>query len=266
MEKSYDLKQFKDIELHKQDIYVFQHELTTIVPQHKHTQGHILFVMDGVATMDVEHSAYYIPYGYFVWIPPQISHRISFDGKNIKLLNIYYPPTFTESEFYQQVRMFPIPSILYHTFEIVQEKNGVYKECDWQHELLSTVIHILPHIVKGHLFPLRLPTTNHPIALKIVDAIHKRYQTQLTATDISEEVGLSVRTLSRYLRSELDTSFTQYLRTFRILMAIREMVKNEESITNIAYSVGYESLTAFSNSFYKITGYRPSQFLKNGEE
>lgn len=262
MEQTYELKQFNDIEQHKEDIYVFKHKLSTVVPQHTHAQGHILFVIDGVATMDVERSSYYIPYGYFVWIPPKVSHRISFDGKDIKLLNIYYPSEFTTTDFYQHVRMFPIPSLLYHTFEIVQEQTTVYRANDWQYELLLTMVHILPHIVRGNLFPLRLPTTNHPIAQKIVDAIQRRYHTQLTAQDISVEVGLSVRTLSRYLRSELDVSFIQYLRTFRILMAIRQMVKGEESITNIAYSVGYESLTAFSNSFYKVTGSRPSRFLK----
>ena len=266
MEKSYEIKRFEEIESHKDDIYVSQHKLSVVVPQHTHTQGHILFVMEGVATMDVERSAFYIPHGYFAWIPPHVSHRISFDGKNVTLLNIYYPPTFTTTDFYQQVRTFPIPSLLYHTFEIVKEQTAVYTTTDWQYDLLTTMIDILPHIIKGNNFPLRLPTTDHPIALKIVEAIQKRYNTQLTAHDISEEVGLSIRTLSRYLRSELDVSFIQYLRTFRILMAIQQMVKNEESITNIAYNVGYESLTAFSNAFYKVTGFRPSHFLKSGED
>lgn len=266
MEKSYELNQFKDIDSHKKDIYIFQHELLTKVPQHTHTQGHILVVMGGVATMDVERSAYYIPYGYFVWIPPQISHRISFDGKKIRLLNIYYPPHLITTPFYQQVRMFPIPSLLYHTFEIVGNQTNVFKSNDWQYELLITIIHILPNIVKGNSFPLRLPTSNHPLILKILGVIHEGYQKQLTAQKISKEVGLSVRTLNRYLRRELDVSFIQYLRTFRILMAIQQMVKGKESVTNIAYCVGYESLTAFSNSFYKVTGFRPSQFLKSSED
>ncbi len=62
---------FEDIEAHKDEIYVFQHELESMVPQHVHTQGHILVVLSGVATMNVEHSAYYIPYGDFVWIPSE---------------------------------------------------------------------------------------------------------------------------------------------------------------------------------------------------
>ncbi len=262
MSESYEVKLFEEIEEHKNSIFVLQHELEVMVPQHTHSQGHILVVMNGVATMNVERNAYYIPYGYFVWIPPGVSHRISFEGKKIKLLNIYYPPIEEEIPFYQEVGVYPTPSLLYHTFEQVQEHTTVYLSDDWHYELLMTLKHILPHIIKKVVVQLRLPTTNHPIVLRILDTIHQKYQSQITAQSISQDIGLSVRTLSRYLRNELDTTFIQYVQTYRIIMAIKEIVKNEESITNIAYNVGYESLTAFSNTFYKITGYRPSQFLK----
>ena len=253
---------FEDIEAHKDEIYVFQHELESMVPQHVHTQGHILVVLSGVATMNVEHSAYYIPYGYFVWIPSGKIHRISFDEKKIRVLNIYYPSDFVRHEFYQKVGVYPMPSILYHVVELIEGETKGFVQSDWKYELLSTTHHILPHIIKQQHIQLRLPTTDHPAVLRILEAIHKNYQRQLTAQVIGKEIGMSVRSLSRYLRSELDISFVQYLRIYRVLMAIRQMVQGVDSITNIAYSVGYESLTAFSNSFYKVIGCRPSQFLK----
>lgn len=253
---------FEYIEQHKQGIYVLQHELETMVPQHIHTQGHILVVQNGVATVNVERSAYYIPYGYFVWIPPGKSHRISFEDKRITLLNVYYPPYLTTDKFYQKVGVYPMPSILYHVIELIEGKSEEYMKDNWKYELLTTIIHILPHIIEAQPFELRLPTTDHPVAQKIVEAIHRNYQTQLTAETVGKEVGLSVRTLSRYLRSELDVSFIQYVRSYRVIMAIKQMAKAEDSITNIAYNVGYESLTAFSNSFFKVTGCRPSHFLK----
>ena len=257
------MKLFEEINQHKEGIYVLQHELKAMVPQHKHRQGHILVVLSGVATVNVERSAYYIPYGYFVWIPPETSHRISFEEKKIKLLNVYYPAGLADSEFFQKVGVYPMPSILYHVMELIEGETMEYLPDDWRYELLVTTLHILPHIVPEQLFQLRLPTSDHPIIHKVVDLIQKEYQQNLTAQYVAEECGLSVRTLSRYLRSELDISFVQYVRIYRILMAIRKMVKAEDSITNIAYSVGYDSLTAFSNSFYKVTGSRPSQFKKD---
>lgn len=262
MEQDYDIQVFDDIERQKENIYVVLSELTKMVPQHIHTQGHILVVLEGVATLNVERSAYYIPNGYFVWIPPQVSHRVSFEGEKVKVLNIYYPPIYSIPEFYQTVGMYPMPSLLYHTLELIKEKSRIYQQEDWLYEQLSTLNHILPHIIEKEKYQLRLPTSDHPVILKIIEAIHREYQNPITTQSIGDQVGLSVRTLSRYMRSELDISFVQYVRTYRIIMAINQMVKAEDSITNIAYNVGYESLTAFSNAFYKVTGQRPSLFLR----
>ena len=158
--------------------------------------------------------------------------------------------------------MYPIPSLLYHTVELFQEKSESFLPESWRYELLSTIHRTLPHVINRQKYQLRLPTSDHPVIQKIVEAIHRQYQQPITTQSIGDEVGLSVRTLSRYMRSELNVSFVHYVRTYRIIMAINKMVKAEDSITNIAYSVGYESLTAFSNSFYKVTGQRPSLFLK----
>lgn len=253
---------FDDINGHKKGIYVLQHELEAMVPQHIHEQGHILVVQNGVAAVNVERNAYYIPYGYFVWIPPGKSHRISFEEPKISLINVYYPSEFANCDFYKEVGVYPMPSILYHVIELIEGTTKEYLPGDWKYELLTTVNHILPHIIPEQVFKLRLPTSDHPVVQRIVDVIQHNFQTDLSAQGVAEEVGLSVRTLSRYLRSELDVSFVQYVRTYRILMAIKKMVRDEDSITNIAYNVGYDSLTAFSNSFQKVTGTRPSMFLK----
>lgn len=266
MGSKYGPRLFDHIESHKDAVYVLQSELEAVVPQHTHTQGHILYVMQGVATLNAGHNEYYIPNGYFVWIPPKISHRISFEEKKIKILNIYYPVKYSAVPFYENVGVYPIPSLLFHTFEQVEGKTATYRVEDWQHELLVTLIDIIPHIVNQNRAQLRMPVSDNPAVLKILKVIHKKYKSELTATMVADEVGMSVRTLSRHLRSELDLSFIEYLRKYRMVMAIKQMVKGDETITNIAYSVGYESLTAFSNTFYKVTGCRPSQFLKTEED
>ena len=256
------LRLFKDIDQYKDCIYVMLSTLKKIVPQHTHAQGHILVVLEGVATIHVERSAFFIPNGYFVWIPSEINHRVAFEGRTIKVLNIYYPASFSQTPFFSEVGMYPIPSLLYHTIDLVSLSSSVYTESDWRFELLVTIHHILPHIIKEYKYSLRLPTSDQPFIEKIVDYVHQNYQEPLTAELVSQKVGISVRTLSRYMRKELNMPFIEYLRTYRVIMAIKMIVKGEESITSIAYLTGFESLTTFSNSFYKVTGKRPSMFLK----
>ena len=251
---------FEDIDQYKDGIYVLRHEMEEKVPKHKHRQGHILVVLNGVATMNVEHSEYYIPNGYFVWIPAGTVHRITFEGKAIKHLNVYFPADMEMMDFYAQVGIYPIPSILYHIIDLVKQQTAFYQADDWKYELLMTLNHILPHILNENRFQLRLPMTDHPVLQKIIHLIQAQYQSPISAQSIAEEAGMSTRSLSRYMKSELGISFVQYVRTFRIIMAIKQMVKGEETLTNIAYNVGFDSITSFSNSFYKVTGCRPSLF------
>lgn len=246
---------------HPNEIYVLQEELTYMVPQHTHEQGHILVVLDGMANVDIEHDSYFIPNGYFVWIPENTPHRISFDSTSIKILNIYYPHKTQYHKFYENVGVYSTPSILYHTLELVQDKTKSYSQTNWQYELLMTLNHTLPHIIETFDFKLRIPTNNNPIIEKITKAIHHNYQNKITAEEICKEVGISERTMNRYMRKELNTSFLDYLRLYRILMSIKLMVNKKESISSIAYCVGYDSLTAFSNAFYRVTGKRPSHFF-----
>lgn len=252
---------FDEIERHKNNIYVMQYELKEVVSLHSHPQGHILIVLNDVAIVDVENSAFYIPYGHFVWIPSGKRHHISFENRTIHLKNIYFPQNFSDDKFYKEVGIYPIPTLLQEVLNLMDETRE-YTPKDWKYELLSTMKHILPNIISQKHSELWLSTTKHPIAKKIIKAIHRNFRKPITAQSIADEVGMSVRNMSRYMHNELGISFVHYLRKYRIIMSVKQLVKGDDSITNIAYSVGYESLSVFSNSFYMVTGYRPSFFLK----
>ncbi len=249
-----------EIEKNPNSINITNEELEQMVPKHTHTKSNIIIVIDGLAMVDIENTAFYIPFGYFVWIPAGVSHRVSFDDKKIKLLNIYFPNTNTDSDFYKQTGVYAISPIFNEAISLVAKQNNEYTEEDWQYGLLKTINNILPNI-SNNKFQIKLPTTNNPILIKILEEIHKNYQSKITATEISEKFGLSIRTLSRYFRNELNLSFYQYLKMYRMIVATKLLVNGKDNISGIAYSVGYDSITAFSNSFYKITGYRPSNLL-----
>ena len=256
---------FDDIESYAKQIYVKRSDLTDPVDQHKHSKAHILVVLEGVASLDVENSQYVIPNGYFVWIPQEVMHRVSFNGKKVSLLNIYFPQEIQRDKMFYNIGVYPIPSILYHIIDMLKEKSIVLGREDWRFELLETTVHILPHMLSGSFLTLRLPTSQNHMIQRIVEKIHREYFKPITLQNVSKELGLSERSVNRYMNKELGISFTQYLRIYRITVAIRRMADSDESLGNIAYEVGYDSLTAFSNTFYKITGLRPSQFFRQTE-
>ena len=107
-----DSYMFEEIEQAPDHIFVLKQDLKDQVPQHKHSKAHFLVVLDGVASLDVENSQYVIPYGYFVWIPAEVKHRVSFSGKMVSLLNVYVPNDIERAAMFDEVGVYPIPSIL----------------------------------------------------------------------------------------------------------------------------------------------------------
>jgi signal transduction histidine kinase/CheY-like chemotaxis protein len=75
------------------------------------------------------------------------------------------------------------------------------------------------------------------------------------------DAGLSYHQLYRALREELDTTPSRYIRTVRVECAAELLRQGAGSVTEIAYSVGFESLSYFSRAFRERFGTTPSEHL-----
>ncbi|SHG59483.1 AraC family transcriptional regulator [Cognatishimia maritima] len=77
---------------------------------------------------------------------------------------------------------------------------------------------------------------------------------------IATQVALSPRTLARRFSEELGMTWRQALRRLRMNHAIEALADPQRQITEIAFSVGYNSLSAFNTAFRDFTGLTPTEF------
>ena len=80
----------------------------------------------------------------------------------------------------------------------------------------------------------------------------------------AKQLGVSERSLIRMIRSETGMTFRELRRHCRIMVAI-EKLSDGDQITRVALEVGFETPSAFSQSFRIVTGETPRQFLKTEE-
>ena len=71
----------------------------------------------------------------------------------------------------------------------------------------------------------------------------------------------SYHQLYRGLRDELETTPSRFIRSVRVECAARLLREGADSVTEVAYSVGFESLSYFSRSFRERFGASPSAHL-----
>lgn len=68
------------------------------------------------------------------------------------------------------------------------------------------------------------------------------------------------RTLARRLLAETGQRWGEILRRMRMIRAIEMLAETDLAVTEIALSVGYQSLSAFNASFRSFTGQTPTAY------
>lgn len=87
----------------------------------------------------------------------------------------------------------------------------------------------------------------------------------ISLESIAKKMSVSSSHLSRMIKSELNTSFTEYVNSLRVNEA-KQYLKNPEfsnyTITAIGLEAGFNSKSTFHDVFKKITGVTPLRFKK----
>ncbi len=78
---------------------------------------------------------------------------------------------------------------------------------------------------------------------------------------LSKESGINKTSLSSLFPKLTGVYFTDYLHNIRINRAIELMCSDEKSISEIAFSCGFETIRSFNNVFKALMGVPPSAFL-----
>ena len=83
---------------------------------------------------------------------------------------------------------------------------------------------------------------------------------------VTTQLGINRNTLNKLLKSELGLTFNAYLNKLRLVEAARILSKNEEtSVSELAYSLGYNNVTYFNRLFKQLHGCTPKQMKTTAE-
>lgn len=77
---------------------------------------------------------------------------------------------------------------------------------------------------------------------------------------VAERAALSESYFCRLFKEHTGVTLTEYVTRLRISKAKRELLRAGLRITEIAFMVGFQSLSQFNRSFVRIVGCSPSQF------
>ena len=80
------------------------------------------------------------------------------------------------------------------------------------------------------------------------------YAREISLDEVAQLCSLTTSSFCRYFKSQTQKTFTEFLNEVRILNACKLLVKNDLTITEICYQVGYNNISHFNRQFKLVTG------------
>jgi AraC-like DNA-binding protein len=92
---------------------------------------------------------------------------------------------------------------------------------------------------------------------RAIARIRRDFRQAIPIPELAREIGMSSSSFHKHFRNITATTPLQYQKELRLLEARRMLAAGEESVSGVAYDVGYESPTQFSREYARKFGVSP---------
>ena len=238
---------------------------------HLHKQLELVYVLDGVTTIQIDDHIKELSKGELAIIFPNSIHSY-------------------ESLHDNQILLMILDSELVGDFSDSLNKKQALNPFLTKEEIHPDILYLLPYLMdyhnqslnrkllKGYLSVIvsrifeKLELVDSPLKTdadlvhRALDYINKHFTEPLTLQIISSELGFSKFYLSRCFFEKTGCNFNQYLNSLRIDFAKRLLESSSLNVTQIAYESGFESQCTFYRAFRETSGLTPNQYRKQHQK
>lgn len=98
---------------------------------------------------------------------------------------------------------------------------------------------------------------------QVYEYVLKNFKEKITLEEVAEMANLSVSAFSRYFKTRVNKSFTDFLSDVRISHACKLLHEEDINISEISFECGFFTLSNFNKQFKERTGKTPLAFKKD---
>lgn len=102
----------------------------------------------------------------------------------------------------------------------------------------------------------------YPQLARVYEYVQENYTENVTLEQVARVAAMEKTYFSFFFRQKVRTTFSSWLQYVRIESALQMMESSDHTITDVAYSVGFNELSAFQKAFKKWTNLTPRVFKK----
>ncbi len=103
----------------------------------------------------------------------------------------------------------------------------------------------------------------YPSLERVKNYVEEHYSEDVCLETVSRIANLEKKYFSSFFHRKIGITYTSWVAGVRIEKAMELIQTHDDSLTRIAYSVGFGDLRTFERSFKKITNLKPMEFKKS---
>lgn len=228
---------------------------------HHHPEGQLYIPLQGVIVIEAGDVRQVLPRGRLGWIPPHMPHGANVYCSSFKPglagYTIHLAPSLCV-DLPAQSRVMSMSPLAASLLErMVSWPSGM--PADAAGRRLVTVF--LDEVRAAGEEPLHLTMPSHPRLQAMAAAIADNPADETDLDEWAARLGWSRRSLTRHFRQQTGMSLVEWRQVARLQKGM-ELLNGGASVTTVALSLGYDSVSSFIALFRRILGITPARFAQ----
>ncbi|MCG7387358.1 helix-turn-helix transcriptional regulator [Pantoea sp. ACRSB] len=220
---------------------------------HKHAAGQVYWLDHGIMVIETTLSQWTVTPGTVGWFPPGLEHSAWVPG-NVTGHSLYIDPPACIN--------FPLYAGIYgadaFTTALLNrcQNSGSHSTPDYQETLLKLLGY---EVMQCTALPLELRLPTDQRARNVANELLNNPASHLDQSQLAQQFGLSVRSLSRLFNQQAGLSFSQWRQQAKILASLQWILAGLP-VYEVASLSGYSNVSAYIDVFRQRFGKTPAQF------
>jgi AraC-like DNA-binding protein/mannose-6-phosphate isomerase-like protein (cupin superfamily) len=224
-------------------------------PRHSHERAQLIYACAGVTLVTTDRASFIVPPQRAVWVPAGVEHEAYMRG-HVSCRTLYIQPD-AHPGLPAHCRVIEVSDLLR---ELILEAVKIPIEYDTNGRDGRLMGLILDELIAMSAAPLHVPMPRDARLIRVCMAIMRDPAQNDHLGQWAHAAGMGRRTFTRTFRRETGVSFAGWRQTVRLMEALSRLAMGQ-SVTGVAYDVGYGSSSAFTAMFRRTFGVAPTRYM-----
>lgn len=222
---------------------------------HRHQKGQLLYAPLGCMNITLDNTQCILPPTKAAWIPAGVQHCVQM--RNVVAYRSVYFDIRSFSALPQEVKIISVNALL----QALIERMALWEWDKPIKEQTAVTALFIEELDSAPEESLLLPLPTDPRLKQWISALRAGDELPLALKVMARNIGASEKTISRIFSRQTGMPYQAWRQQWRLHAAIETLALGG-SVSEVAFSLGFSSDSAFISFFKQHLGNTPSQYMK----